>query len=217
MGRKQSPKKKDKKKIALVFGESENDTKALTLILRHIWAETGWVIEARKKPPVLIKDAKISDVPSRVSKIMGIVRAASVDAEVMAVVAHEDCDAVEPAHQSLQEKIEAAFSGEDLQVLPATPAWETETWLMLWPDAFPEVVSSWPVLEKYRNRNVGSIVDAKEELAHAVVATGSKRAYRESDAPTVFSIVINKGWLRATRAKSDSWSSFLARADALSK
>lgn len=211
MGRKQS--RAPKRKLALVFGENENDTKSLAILLRQLWAGNGWHVEARKKPPVLVKDANVANIPSRVAKIVALVRAAAITADVVAIVAHEDCDAVEPAHVALEEKILAAFQSVNIAVVPAAPAWEMETWLMQWPDVFPKVVESWPVLEKYRHKNVGLIANAKEDLGHAVQSTGSKRAYRESDSPALIEVVVDEGLMSSPAARSASYKSFISAAE----
>lgn len=200
----------------LIFGESEYDTKAIAEFVLTLVDGRAVAVEARRNPPVLIRDANPKDVPSRASKLAAIVEAALVDSEVVAVVAHEDCDAVEPAHVATQQKIEAAFSRQRFPVIAATPAWEMEAWLMQWPLAFREHRPTWRSIEAYRNRNLGLISDVKEELIRALRPHGGGRGardYRESDAPLIAAIVRRNGWTKAPEARSDSYTDFMRRTE----
>lgn len=205
--------KRSRRKLVLVFGENENDTKTLAHLLRALRPDADWTVEPRKRPPVLIKDAKLEDLPSRVERILAVVRAEEVSSEIIAFFAHEDCDAVEPAHEELAAKMRNAFRGCKYQVEPAVPAWETEAWLMQWPDAFPLHVQGWPSVDSYRGRRVGLIVNAKEDLVRALRTRQGGREYRESDAPHLAHVVAEHGWARAPRARSDSYLAFVDAAD----
>lgn len=197
----------------LVFGESVNDTQCVRALLGDL--QPHWHVEARTRPPVLIKDAKEADIPSRVRKITALVRAASTDADVIAVFVHQDCDQLEDAHVHLAQETERAFKAEGYPIVAVVPAWEMEAWLLLWPDAFPLHVSSWRPPDKYRQKRVGMIVNAKEELDRLLSRSKSKRGYKESDAPAILAIVADKGWARSPRAVSHSYELFVHDVDAL--
>ena len=203
-------------RAVLVFGENENDTKAIREFIEALLPGTSLRIEPRRRPPINLRDAPPNAVPNRVAAIARIIAAEEVDLDVVAVVAHEDCDAVEPSHVKLTDKIESAFraKGQD-KVRAATPAWEMETWLMQWPDAFKLHVPSWRPLNT-TGRNVGVISNAKEFLAHALEQPGGRgREYRESDAPTLARIVREQGWIESPKATSASFSMFADRARAV--
>lgn len=212
-----SPQKKTRRKLVLVFGENENDTKAIAHLLRGLRPDGRWSVEARKRPPILIKHAAVQDLPSRVDRIVAVIKAEEVTSDVIAVFAHEDCDAVEPAHEALEIKIRSAFAGSGYHVEAAAPAWETEAWLMQWPDAFSMHVPTWASLSVLRGRRVGLIVNAKEELSRRLRPQPGGRQYRESDAPIVAAIIEQQGWVRAPQATSESYLSFVAAADRLSE
>lgn len=169
-----------------------------------------------RRPPVLIKDAGQDAIPSRVSIIVKLIKAAQVDADIVAVFAHEDCDEVEPAHETLTKKIEDAFDSAPATVLAATPAWETETWFFQWPDAVANAFPAWSSLASYKGRNVGLISNSKEEFRRAVRTKDGRREYRESDAPTIALAVRNGAYVRNPLAQSASFDLFLSRADSLS-
>lgn len=204
---------RSKPKVVLVFGENENDTRTIKELLQSLWHDSPWKIEARKRPPVLIKDAKASDLPSRVQRIAAIIEAEKATSEVIAVFAHEDCDSVEPAHVGLEAKIGQAFADAGYDVEAAVPAWEIEAWLMQWPDAFARHVPSWRSVSSYQGRNVGLISHAKEDLTRALRPHSGGRDYRESDAPIIAGIVAKEGWVRTPQATSNSYLAFLTAAD----
>lgn len=207
-----------KPKLILIFGEDENDTKAVREFILALKPDSKVRVEARRQPPINLRDAPAGSVPDRVSKIAKLIDAASVDSEVVAVFAHEDTDAVEDSHIALTAKIETAFRAKGYeQVWAATPAWEMETWLMQWPDAFSSHVPSWRQL-KTAGRHVGMINDAKEWLTRELRPSGGGRVrdYRESDAPMIAGIVRANSWIRAPRATSTSFGMFVDRVDALS-
>lgn len=206
---------KTKQKTVLIFGENENDTRVIAALLRALWPEATWRLQSLKRPPLLIKDAKPGDVPSRVERIAAVIRAAAVSADVIAIFAHEDCDAVEDAHIALDAKIRQAFATAGHSVEPAVPAWEMETWLMQWPDAFSHHVAAWRSIQRYTGTNVGLIVDAKQALTRALRPNAKVRDYRESDAPILAEIVATNGWARSPKARSASYTMFVAAADAV--
>lgn len=208
--------KKARRKVVLIFGENENDTRTVAHLLRGLRPDGRWNVEARKRPPILIKDADVHDLPSRVDRIVAVIKAEEVTSDVIAVFAHEDCDAVEPAHLALESKILSAFAQSGYHVEAATPAWETEAWLMQWPDAFSIAVPSWTSLSIYQGRRVGLINNAKEELSRRLQSRPGSRNYRESDAPLLAAIIEREGWTRAPQAISESYSSFVAAADRVS-
>lgn len=203
-------------KVILVFGEDENDTKTVKEFILALRPDLGVRVEARRNPPINLRDAPPGAVPSRVEKIARLIDAANVDADVVAVFAHEDTDAVEPSHVDLTNKIERAFRAIGYhQVWAATPAWEMEAWLMQWPEAFAEYVPSWRPLA-VAGKRVGLIDNAKEYVVRALRPAGGRvRDYRESDSPELAQIVRGRSWARAPRARSDSFTLFVERVDRL--
>lgn len=203
----------------LVFGEDENDTKVIAELIRAICPGLTWSIETFRRPPVLVRDARPEQVPERVAQISALIDAAAVDAEVLAVFAHEDCDAVEPAHIAVTQKIEAAFRAQGYTVQGVAPAWEMETWLFLWPDAVAAHRRKWAALARYRGRNVGLIVNAKEELVRALRPSGEAgrgvRDYRESDAPQIAALAAQAGLVPAPAAVSASFDDFHGKVEAV--
>lgn len=206
-----SGKKKGKK--ILVFGEDENDTKTIAELLGALCPEAIGIILPFRRPPILFKDAATRDLPSRVEVIASLIEAERTQWDVICVFAHEDCDDFEPAHDALGQKIESAFAEAGYQVHAVTPAWETEAWLFLWPEAVAAHRAGWRSLDRFRGRDVGRIKDAKEELRRALrpigKGAGNPREYRESDAPAIAAKVREMGLADSPGGRSASYSRFV--------
>jgi len=200
----------------LVFGEDENDTKAIRELIVALCPELESRIETRRRPLVLIKDARPEDVPDRARQIADVVAAERRRRNVLCVFAHQDCDDVEPSHEAIGRKIEDALERAGCHVHAVTPAWEIETWWFLWPAAVRAYQSSWKLPTRYFGADVGLIVNAKEELRRAVLAPGDRRPrrYRESDSPLLAKKVREMGIVRNPEAKSLSYERFVGSVDA---
>lgn len=170
----------------LVFGESENDRQVLKSLVLALVPEQA-AVQVRRSPLVLIRGRAQAEQRKAATSISQVVAAERVRGPVACVVAHEDCDAVEPAHEALAAQIETRL-GEacGVPVVAATPAWETETWFYLWPDAVAAYRPSWRRLE--RTGRVGLLRDAKEHLIRELRPSGrraSSNDYAESDGPGI--------------------------------
>jgi hypothetical protein len=201
--------------IVLVFGEDDHDRECIKLLLEGLRPDLARRVQKRKQPLVLIKNAHPADVPDRAQRI-----AYAVEAErdpVACVFAHEDCDEVEPAHERVAAKIEAALRGVGLDAHAVAPAWEMEAWWFLWPEAVKAAFPSWRAPNDHAGRNVGMIRNAKEELQRRVTPANARRGfigYRESDAPAIATKVVALGLLRTPKAISNSYARFLQSAAA---
>jgi hypothetical protein len=208
---KTSSKKARRSKSILVFGESENDRGVIQELFYALCPDFEGTVRQIRKPQVLIRDCHVDRIPDRLKMIGSLIDAERVTNDVICIFAHEDCDAVEPAHLEVSHKIERAFSEAGYHIHAVTPAWETESWLFLWPDAIAEYRPSWRRVDKYAGKNVGMIQNAKEELGNAVKPSSrvqSYRAYRESDAPLIAQKVRELGLANSPRAKSASYDRF---------
>jgi hypothetical protein len=143
------------------------------------------------------------------ANIAAVVKAKAVLADVKVVVAHQDCDAVEPAHEGLADAIKAELEAAGVpNVIAVAPAWEMEAWWFLWPDAVAAVNSRWRRLS--RRGNHGMIQNVKEELRRDLRNQGV-RDYEESDSPKIAAQVRIKGLIGTKRGTSDSFEAFAVR------
>jgi hypothetical protein len=210
-----SPRRRKASRKVLIFGEDETDTKLLSELLLALCPVLDGIVYPFRRPPVLIRDAAASVIPDRVSRLTALIDAEMATSDVICVFAHEDCDAVEPAHETLSQKIEESFRQAGYHVHAVTPAWESEAWLFLWPEAVRAYRPNWRSLRRYEGRNVGLIADAKGELTRALRPQGQRRGrvrdYRETDAPEIAWHVRDLNLAETPRARSASYEQFRAR------
>jgi hypothetical protein len=202
--------------LVLIFGEDENDRKALRELMTALRPRLEGYVETRRQPLVLIKNARPSDLRDRAQSIADVVARERLVRNVLCVFAHEDCDAVEPAHEAVAQKIEQALAVAGCAAHAVAPAWEMEAWWFLWPAAVTACNPSWSVPARFRGTVVGRIVEAKEEFQRAPVAhRGSRgaRRYRPSDSPLIAEKVRELGIARSPAAISRSYDSFVAKVE----
>lgn len=184
--------------VILIFGESDNDRKAISILVRALCPNARTKI--MRSPLVLIKNASPQDAPSRADRIASAARAVQAREQVKCVFAHEDADAIEPAHAEIAERIERELreAGTPGQVHAVIPAWETEAWWLLWPEIVARCYESW--VEPKIASAPGQVQNAKERLTRAVRPTEmspSQRKrfpdYRESDSIKIAEAVYAEG------------------------
>jgi len=204
----------------LVFGESENDTKAIREFIEALCPTLK--VETRRRPIVLIKNARPENVRSQADQIARAVALDEENGPVLCVFAHKDCDCVEPGHVEVAGAIESALA-EALRragvtgcaVHAVVPAWEMENWLLLWPEAVGNHVQSWRIPTEFKTRNLGTVQNGKELLQAAVLPRGRKskparRLYRESDAPLIAREIRRRGLAEKPGGSSASYARFQA-------
>lgn len=216
--RRRLPPRRARRTSVLVFGEDATDTAFLAELLVALCPDLQGLVKQIRKPPLLVRGvAADSKVRDRTRTIAALIAAEMTDSDVICVFAHADSDAVEPAHESMAARIESEFAAVGQHVHAVVPAWETEAWLFLWPEAVSDYMPSWSSLDKYRGRSVGLIKDAKEELTRALRPTGPNkgriRDFRESDAVEIAKRVAAKGVVRKPQASSESFKRFVESVD----
>lgn len=202
--------------LALVFGEDYNDQAALVNLLKALRPPgVSLRAEVRRKPLVLARDAVRKGARRRMaSDIASFYKAAQGTGRYVVAIVHRDCDAVEPAHvacaSALLEELEVL--GVD-RVVVAAPAWEIETWWMLFPAAIANARACWRRVD-YKVQNVGMFTDAKERLRRdlrpiSAVERNRCRDYSESDGIKIAEyIACNPGQIGSVRATSNSFVAF---------
>ena len=201
-------------KTILVFGEDENDTKSVRELVLGLKPSFSGKIKPMRQPPIYSRGTNLRDVRSRIHRIGSVIAAEQAVSDVVCVLIHRDCDALEPAHQEESTEIEREFRAYGLNVVAVTPAWEFESWLLLWPDAVAAYRPNWNSLHRFKGRQVGLIKNAKEEFRRAVRVPGKQqREYRESDAPIIVQRARELGIVSSPQARSDSFQSFVRSAN----
>ncbi|MBU9227471.1 hypothetical protein KTD22_12630 [Burkholderia multivorans] len=230
MARKKNQDAKVKPDLFMVFGENENDSDAIRSLVKAIWQHgheldppiTAELPDIRtfRAPLVLIRGRDAAQQKKNAASIGQVVRTMGVTRTVRAVFAHEDCDAVEPAHVQSATEIETRLAAEGIPNPAAvTPAWEMEAWWYLWPDEVAEVCASWEKLKR-TGQNVGLIKDAKEALIKDLRPKTSKKNtfdYSESDSREIAANVLKNKKAYTLAAKSDSYIHFRTRVETIAK
>lgn len=197
----------------LVFGEDTNDTRAIRELILALRSEPIRV-ETRRSPMVLVKGKDKALDRKNVAEIAAVVRADQRRGRRCVVIAHRDCDAIEPAHERVASALEQGLLKEGIwQVVAAIAAWEIEAWWFLWPDAALEVNSKWRRPQPPKP-DIGRIEHAKEALRRALRPAGKgqrPRDYAESDSPKIAAKVRELGIVDNHAASSGSFDRFAGR------
>jgi hypothetical protein len=197
----------------LIFGEDGHDGEAIRELIQAI-KPGGPTPTVRRSPVVYIKGADPRKVRQNASEIAAAVDAERARGPIAAVFVHQDCDAYEPAHESVADGIEAALAAAGVAAGHAvTPAWEMEAWWLLWPDAVAAVCQRWRAPTQYANRDLGRVPHAKEALKAAIKPADLKkgerfREYSEADSPLIAAKVRALGVIDAPQARSASFDAF---------
>lgn len=197
--------------VVLVFGEDANDREALGELVRAL-APHAPRCQSIREPIVLVRDRDAAGQRKNAADIATVVRAYANSHDVRLLVAHQDCDDIEPAHEPLALAIEGRLAACGVPVVAATPAWEMEAWWYQWPSAVLAVNRSW----RNPNRagtNVGLLRDAKEQLRRDLRPRGqaTPRDYTESDAPVIAEKVRELGIVDQRGVQSASFARFADR------
>lgn len=200
--------------VILVFGEDPNDTAAIRELILALRQDAGRV-EPRRSPLVLVKGIDKARDRKNLAEIAAVVRADQRRGRKCVVIAHRDCDAIEPAHERIADELEQGLLEQAgiTQVVAAAAAWEIETWWFLWPDAALAVNSRWRRPEPPK-RNLGQIENAKEAFRRAL-RSGKKQArardYTESDSPKIAAQVRALGIIDTRKLISHSFDRFASK------
>lgn len=207
MAQRQRP-ARTKPAVVLVFGENDTDRQAIKELVAALCPEAPRV-EKRPKPLVLVRGRAAAEAKKSAVQVTSQVATDAVRFTVQAVIAHEDCDAISPAHVALGAQIRTVWGAAlPCPVIPATPAFEMEAWWFLWPDVVARVVPTWRALPT-RTRNVDAIPDAKEALTTALRPNPHhRRPYTESDGPAIARRIREMGLVDQPVARSPSFEAF---------
>lgn len=218
----------------MAFGESRTDTAAISELAAGLRPDLPKP-SLRLRPIILSRSANQPKRASAAQQIAGLVRAElAAGRQVRAVIAHRDLDKVETDETSncynedgssgnaraLRDEIAVALAPIRMPIaaIAAVPAFETEAWWMLWPDALAAHRSGWRRLQDRSGQRVDRISNAKETLRRELrPQTGAQRVpdYAESDGPLVARKVVELGLVRNPKGVSVAYSRFSAEILAL--
>lgn len=205
----------------LVFGEDDNDRRSVAALVKALAPDAK--VEVRARPMILARNAERSGKRrSMADDIAALVRFAKTKDNYVTAVVHQDCDALEPQHIAEATALKATLTQASIKTSAcATPAWEIETWWMLFPNSVNNARGCWRQVD-YSRANVGSISNAKERLIRDLRPTSKPaqnrcKDYVESDSIKIAEHIRQNGALTLQmRAKCASLDAFCSEVEAAS-
>jgi hypothetical protein len=173
----------------------------------------------RRRPTILSREAKRKRM-NMAGEIKAFFDAEKSQSKRVSVVVHRDCDDIEPAHREQERALKELLAGVGLQdAVVAAPAWEIESWWMLFPEALHLARKCWNRID-YGAQHVGMITDAKEKLRRDLRPDGAKRRscpdFVESDGILVSEKISEQRLVHEPiNARSDSFKSFREQTEKL--
>lgn len=180
-------KKNQPRGVVVLAGEDQNDCQILAELIRAHRPELSETAKlVRINDPVRLRRKSGAELAAAVRTLAGKARARALRecAELVGFVVHEDLDGFTDAGY---DRVRKALADELTRQCPefrtalALAAWESESWLLLFPDAFPHVRPRWKVPARLMDKDTGRIKDAKEQLKRGL----GLPMFRESDGPAV--------------------------------
>jgi hypothetical protein len=197
--------------VIVLAGEDQNDCEILAALIRahrpHVDAAAKLV---RINDPVRLRKKTGPDLAAAVKTLVGKARAKARQqrAELLGFVVHEDLDGYTDAQYDRVRKTLTDEFTRQCQEFPsalALAAWESEGWLLLFPDAFPYVRPRWKVPDRLLDKDTGRLKDAKEELKRGL----GLPVFRESDGPEVAREALKHRLIPSPRGRNRSYSDFV--------
>ncbi|MEU2874864.1 hypothetical protein [Streptomyces sp. NPDC007070] len=198
--------------VVVLAGEDQNDCQILAELIRAHrpdLSETAKLV--RINDPVRLRRKSGAELTAAVKTLTGKARAKALRerADLVGFVVHEDLDGYADAGY---DRIRKALAGELARQCPhfrtalALAAWESESWLLLFPGAFPHVRPRWKVPPKLLDKDTGRIRDAKEELKRGL----GEPVFRESDGPSVAREALKHRLITSPRGSNRSYDDFVS-------
>lgn len=203
--------------VIVLAGEDDNDRRIVAEILRfHIGSDVRMV---PINDSVRLKGA--TSAATRSERIRTLVRKAKgrallAKSELAGLVVHEDLDGVtDDAYTALRTSIADELRDRSpCKTALALAAFESEAWLLLFPDAFSLVQSRWKLPSRVthgaRGRDTGLLTNPKELLRSALTTP----VFRESDGPKVAEAARTHGLMPGPHGTNRSSTDFVTELDA---
>ncbi|WP_240798984.1 hypothetical protein [Streptomyces sp. A0958] len=197
--------------VIVLAGEDRNDCEILAALIRAHRPDLSDAAKlVRINDPVRLRRKSGPKLAAAVEALVGKARAKARQqrAELHGFVVHEDLDGYTDVHyerirRSLTDELARQCHG--FRSAFALAAWESEGWLLLFPDAFPHVRPRWKVPAHLLDKDTGRVKDAKEELKRGL----GPPVFRESDGPAVAREAQQHGLIPSPRGTNRSYEDFV--------
>ncbi|MEV6289778.1 hypothetical protein AB0M41_04875 [Streptomyces sp. NPDC051896] len=195
----------------MLAGEDQNDCQILAELIRAHRPDLNETARlVRINDPVRLRRKSGAELAAAVKTLAGKARAKALRerADLLGFVVHEDLDGYADAGY---DQIRKALADELARQCPqfrtalALAAWESESWLLLFPDAFPHVRPRWKVPARLLDKDTGRIRDAKEELKRGL----GLPVFRESHGPAVARKALEHRLIPSPRGSNRSYADFV--------
>lgn len=183
------------KPLALIFGEDQNDTRAIRHLVNALIPPDQQIdCKPVRDPPILSRGAS-REKRNKLARAIAIAVSHERRKRQVAVIVHRDCDACEDAHIAHADEIVKDLREQGVDgVIPAVPAWEIETWWMLFPEALHACRRCWERVD-YSSKNIGNIEHSKEVLTRDLRPRGKLQTkcpdYAESDSVKIAELILH--------------------------
>lgn len=171
--------------VIVLAGEDSNDCRIVAEIVKQHHPDLAGARLVEISDKTRLKTANGPDLAARIRTIVGKAKGRALRARgpLVGLVIHEDMDGcTDTEYTRIRANVAGALSRESpCNSALALAAWESEAWLLLFPDAFPAVRPNWKIPSQLRGRDTGTLKSPKEELKRKL---GSP-TFRESDGPKV--------------------------------
>jgi hypothetical protein len=197
--------------VIVLAGEDQNDCEILAALIRAHRPDLGAAAKlVRINDPVRLRRKSGPDLAAAVKALAGKARAKARQqrSELLGFVVHEDLDGYTDAQYDRIRKTladEFARQCQEFRTAVALAAWESEGWLLLFPEAFPYVRPRWKVPDRLLDKDTGRLKDAKEELKRGL----GLPVFRESDGPTVAREALKHRLIPSPRGNNRSYADFV--------
>ncbi|MFC5214738.1 hypothetical protein [Streptomyces coerulescens] len=183
--------------MIVLAGEDENDCKILAELVRAHHPGLGNSRIVRINDPVRLKKKTGGDLASSVRALVGKAKGKALQQKgpLAAFAVHEDLDGyTDQRYRAVRKTIAAELNRQcPADSAYALAAWESEGWLLLFPEAFPHVRPKWKIPAQLRGKDTGLIDDPKGKLKRELKSP----SFRESDGPLIAAAAAKHGLLTA--------------------
>ncbi|MEV3872468.1 hypothetical protein [Streptomyces sp. NPDC049906] len=198
-------------RVIVLAGEDQNDCEIVAALIRAHRPDLCTAAKlVRINDPVRLRRKSGQELAVAAKALVGKARAKALQqrSELVGLVVHEDLDGfTDPQYRKVRAAVADALRtqcGGALTAL-ALAAWESEGWLLLFPDAFARVHPKWKVPAQLRGKDSGRLKGPKEELKRRL---GSP-VFRESDGPAVARRALEHGLVSVPEGRNDSYADFV--------
>lgn len=201
------------KSVIVIAGEGQHDRDVLRALLPALctWPAAGRPKLVDVKKSIRLKKAENQLAP-RLDELrrLALAQAAFAEARLAGVVVHVDLDAViDESYGRRRKQLSADLQKTfDCDTALALAADEMEAWLMLFPEAFTKLNSTWKLTQQDRRRNLGTIPGGSKELLKSRL---TRPRYLESHAPRVIEKAVTHGYVASCdSSRNRSYADFTA-------